>query len=132
MKLYVCVEPECSGHQDPLEALLSGQHHLDRKLDTIMSKQDNIDADVVAINAALADIATQTAAVVTGQAALDTAIADIKGSLPADVDTTALDAAAAQLATATGALDSTVSALTTDPNAAQPAAGDAGTDDASA
>lgn len=50
MRFY-CPERECRGHEDQLEALLYGQHHLDRKLDQLMSASEDLKAAVIAEDA---------------------------------------------------------------------------------
>jgi hypothetical protein len=94
-------------------------HLILTKEDTIMTAQEDIDAAVAAISAAVADLTTQAAAIVAAQANVDTEIQALQAEIAAGntaPDTTALVAAGAALADATAGLDSTVSALAADPN----------------
>lgn len=84
----------------------------------IMTEQQDIDAMVTTIGAAVADIATRNVAIQNAQTALDAEIEALAAQVAAGetVDTTALVAAGQALAEATGQLDTTVEALQADPN----------------
>lgn len=143
--MLICIFPDCHGHDDRLDAAIHGIEHLAASLadikrtlriiltkeGNIMTAQEDIDATVTAIGAAVTDLQTQMGAVRTAQTAFDTEIQALEAAVQAGqpVDTTALAAAGQALADATGQLDATVSTLASDPNIpTAPAGGE--TDDA--
>lgn len=90
-----------------LHQLLLEFHYLNLKIQKIMNTQDQINADVAAIKAALGKISEDNAALAAGIAALQGQVA---GGTP--VDLTQLDALAAQAATVQASVDATAAALT--------------------
>jgi hypothetical protein len=99
------------------DQVLARLDDIDEKLELIMTSQQDIDSAVAGENAAIADLATQDAAIQAAQAAL---LAEIQALRGQGVNTAGLVAASASLATALGAADSAVAALTA---AAAPPAG---------
>ena len=75
-----------------LDQILAAITTVNRKLDVIMSQQDDITADVQAVNQAVTDLGTATTAI-------EAEITALKAANPA-VDLTGLDAAVGSLKTA--------------------------------
>ena len=78
--------------QATLDRILTALTTINRKLDVIMSQQDDITADVQAVNQAVTDLGTATTAI-------EAEITALKAANPA-VDLTGLDAAVGSLKTA--------------------------------
>ena len=83
---------------------------LQGKVTDIMTQQDDLNADVQALTAALNDVTTQTGNVVNLTTQIQAEIAQLQAGNPA-LDLTALDALASQAAQVSSSLDSAVSSL---------------------
>jgi hypothetical protein len=79
-------------------------------VDILMTQQDNLDADVAALTAALGDVSAQTGAIGTTTQQIADEIEQLKNANPA-LDLSALDQLAANAAQQAGALDSAVQGL---------------------
>jgi hypothetical protein len=96
-------------HAGELQAIRQFLTDIDRKLETIMATQDDINAAVAEDNSLLTDLGTQVQAVSAAQAAFAAEITSLQGQ---GVDTSGLVTANAALAAAQAPLDAAVAALT--------------------
>jgi uncharacterized protein (DUF3084 family) len=96
--------------QQQLDALTATVDILMTKADRIMTSQDDINAADAQIQAEVADLGTQDAAILAAQEKFQATIAGLQGG---GVNTTQLVADTANLLQAMGASDATVAALTT-------------------
>lgn len=119
----MCSFPWCRPTRQALEEINQRLSRIDRKVTRIMSEQQtDVDQITGQLQAEDADINSLRTQVTNGQAALDTAIANLDAQVAAgnqQPDLTQLKAAAAVLAGDQPNLDAAVAALTGDPNAAQ-------------
>jgi hypothetical protein len=110
-------------HSGELRAIREFLTDIDRKLETIMTTQDDINAAVAEDNSLLTDLGTQVQAVSAAQAAFATEITSLQGQ---GVDTSGLVTANAALAAAQAPLDAAVAALTAASAPAAPPAAPSG------
>lgn len=85
-------------------------HELHRKADKIMTQQDQLNADLTTLTAALGDVATQTSNAVGLAQQIQDEIAELKSDNP-QLDLSGLDALAASAASTASGLDTAVSQL---------------------
>lgn len=111
-------------HAGELQAIRQSLTDIDRKLETIMTTQDDINAAVAEDNSLLTDLGTQVQAVSAAQAAFAAEITSLQGQ---GVDTSGLVTANAALAAAQAPLDAAVAALTAASAPAAPATPPSGT-----